>query len=168
MAYKKHIALRGEPELPDWERKRDAQRASAGVPDDQGLSQHDQKRKKRPAKIPRTKGACVWDGNAMGLPPVAFVIRDVWEDKGDATRAASTSLYVESLESERTWRTWRRTSEVSNFDEQLRMIYGERRGMLTERGLWSETVAMVKRALFHRLLLLPNLRTERRARLRCG
>ena len=115
------------------------------------------KKRKRHRKIPLLVGACVWEGNAMGVPPLAFVIRQLFEDKGDPTREASTWLYLESLEREPRPPVWRRKWEVANFDENLPRIYRDSRAMLAERGHWEETAAMVKRALMHRVLQLPQL-----------
>ena len=92
----------------------------------------------------------------MGEPPTAFVIRQVYEDHGDATRPASVSLYLESLGREPQPPVWRRPAQVVNFDEELPRIFEQRRA-LEERGHWADTAAMVKRALMHRLLLLPQL-----------
>ena len=153
---------REEPALPMWERKRDEQQALASQSHDAG---HHRKKRHRRAKIPLLKGACVWEGNADGVPPVAFVIREIWEDKGDETRAGSVSLYLESLEPDAR-RIWRQPHEVSNFDAALPTIYGERRALLTERGVWDATAEMVRRAFMDRLLTLPDLSASHVWRLR--
>ena len=46
------------------------------------------------------------------------------------------------------------------------MIYGERRALLTERGVWDATAAMVRRAFMDRLLTLPDLSASHVWRLR--
>ena len=113
-----------------------------------------QRKSKKGRRKPDTEvGAVVWDGRAMDLPPVALVVREVLEDPGDATRPCATFLVLESLESEPR-RLRRRTSEVSNFDVQLRMIYQDRRMLLEAEGLWAQTVAQVKRALLQRQVRL--------------
>ena len=63
--------------------------------------------------------------------------------------------------------TWlKKESGVSNFDAALPMIYGERRALLTERGVWDATAAMVRRAFMDRLLTLPDLSASHVWRLR--
>jgi hypothetical protein len=114
------------------------------------------KRQKRRRKPPTERGAVVWDGDAMNVPPVALVIIDVREDPGDERRQCSTWLHLESLEPAPR-RLWKRTADVCNFDEQLPVIYQERRMLLEGRNLWEQTVAMVKRAMLQRLLMAPHL-----------
>ena len=118
-----------------------------------GTSLQRRKRKREKFRKPCTqRGGVVWEDRAMGVPPVALVVLDVYEDPGNATREYSTSLHVESLEADPR-RMWKCTREVSNFDQQLRVIYTERRALLEARGVWEQTVAMVKRGILQRLLL---------------
>ena len=144
--------------LPVWERDRDRHSlgaSSSGRSDDGGADDErkKKKRRKRPAKIPRVQGACVWM-TAMGEPPVGYLIRSIFEDPGDAARPHSTHLYLERLEPNPPPPAWVKLSDVSNFDEELLKIYGEQRMMIEAKGAWKETVAMVKRGLLQRILLL--------------
>jgi hypothetical protein len=109
------------------------------------------KKKRRRAKVPAEKGVIVWDGDPSIVPPVAYIVQEVYEDPGDVRREQSTSLYLKSLEPTPR-HVWRLTTQVTNFDETLRMIYRERRPMLEAQGVWPQTVAMVKQAVLHRLL----------------
>ncbi len=115
------------------------------------------KKKKKQRRKPNTEvGGVVWDGDATSTPPVPLVVREVYDDAGDATRSCSTVAVLETFDPEPR-RLSRRPSEVSNFDVQLRMIYSERRRLLQEKGLWDETIAMLRPALLQRLLATKHL-----------
>lgn len=136
--------------------KRDAKDLLAVDQPAEGPSVGRGKRPKRNAKVPLQKGACVWEGKPAVVPPVALVIEDVWEDPGDAAHECTKWLYLKSLDGKER-RVWRRIPEVSNFDEELPKMYGERRAMLVEHGAWADTAGMVRLGLLHRLLLTPDL-----------
>ena len=94
----------------------------------------------------------MWDGIAMSIPPSALVLLEKHEDPGDLTRPYSTpSLFVETLEAAPR-RFWRNVSEVCSFDQQLPLIYRERRQLLEHHGMWEQTVEVVRRAMLQRLL----------------
>ena len=153
-----HTAVSSTSKEPTAElRKSDLHHASASGRSGKDGDGHRKKRVKRSArKVPQQKGACVWV-DPRGVPPVAAVIREVWEDKGDATREFEVNLFLESLAPSPGPPIWRKLREVSNFDAELPKIYeGERRAFLTECGVWDATVAVVKCALMHRLLMLPH------------
>jgi hypothetical protein len=115
------------------------------------------RRKKRRRKPPTERGAVVWDGDATSVPPVALVIIDVRVDPGDERRPCATLLHLQSLEPEPPPPFWKRTTDVCNFDEQLPVIYRERRMLLEAHDRWEQTVATVKRAMLQRLLAAPRL-----------
>ena len=124
---------------------------------DPGEESSCKRRRKKRHRKPRTEpGAVVWDGDASSVPPVPLIVLRAHEDPGDRWRPKSTSLWLESLETQPR-QIWRDTSVVSSFDEELPRVYTERRLLLESEGVWERTVEMVKRALCHRLLASRDL-----------
>lgn len=103
-------------------------------------------RKKR-RRMPSTQvGAVLWERDAKGAPPVAYVL------KGVTLQPGPSLLELESLAAGRE-RVWLTTAEVSPFDEFLPRIWNERREELVRLGAWDQTCAMVKQGLLHRQIL---------------
>jgi hypothetical protein len=115
------------------------------------------RKKKKCRQVPIKKGIVLWENDSRVIPPKAYVVIDVWEDPGDVRRSHSTSLWVESLEPTPQPPTWKPASELANFDEAVRKIYRERRAVLEARGVWAETIAVVKRALLRRVASTPRM-----------